>query len=604
MEPAKKAVAASASTTPRVMPGSEILWDTLVHLGVDTVFGYPGGAIMPAYDSMIKFPIHHVLVRHEQGAAHMADGYARVSGRVGVCVATSGPGATNLVTGIANAMLDGIPMVAVTGQVASGLIGSDAFQETDITGVTLPITKHNLLVDRPEDISSALKEAFYIAQSGRPGPVVVDITKDAQQKSCEYAYDPSPVTLPGYRPDYDVVPSDIEQAVKMIAEAERPVLFCGHGIVRSNATEVLLEFIAKTDIPVASTLLGLGGFPASHPLALGMMGMHGEAWVNKAIQESDLVIAVGMRFDDRVTGNLATYAPHAKKIHIELDPAEINKNVRVDLPLVGDARAILSQLLPLVKKGSVSTWLEHIDSLKGESAVIDIKDLPDNGKLYAAHVIHDLWRMTDGKAIVVTDVGQHQMWETQYYKHDYARRLVTSGGLGTMGFALPAGIGAKFAEKNAEVWVIAGDGGFQMTAAELTTIAQEGIKVNVAIINNGFLGMVRQWQQFFFGGRYVATPMKSPDFVKLADAHGLTGLRATTREEGRAAIETARKAEGSVVIDFRVVQEDSVYPMVPSGADLHDMIRRPSEQAAETAASSGGHPIPHNPIFETGEDEQ
>jgi len=593
----ESAINPTPSTDPKETPGSEIIWDTLVHLGVTTVFGYPGGAIMPAYDSMIKFPIHHVLVRHEQGAAHMADGYARVSGHVGVCVATSGPGATNLVTGIANAMLDGIPMVAVTGQVASSLIGSDAFQETDITGVTLPITKHNVVVDRAEDISQALKEAFYIATSGRPGPVVVDITKDAQQTTCLYAFDDTPVQLPGYRPEYETAEDDIEQAVRMIEAAERPVLFCGHGVIRSEAGDILRQLVEKTGIPVASTLLGLGGFPASHPRALGMMGMHGEAWVNRTIQDSDLIIAVGMRFDDRVTGNLKTYARGAKKIHIELDPAEINKNVPVDLALIGDAKKVLAELVPRVRAGSIEPWLNTIDQLRGQTAVIDIKDLPDHGKLYAAHVIHDLWKLTDGKAIIVTDVGQHQMWETQYYKHDYPRRLVTSGGLGTMGFALPAAIGAKFADKEAEVWVIAGDGGFQMTAAELTTIAQEGIKVNVAIINNGFLGMVRQWQQFFYERRYVATPMKSPDFVKLAEAHGLVGLRATTRKEVKECVEQARSCENSVVIDFRVVQEDSVFPMVPTGADLADMIRRPE-------GSTGGpsEAQDHNPIYETGAD--
>ena len=592
MEPAKSSSPApSQKSEPRILPGSEILWDSLVHLGVEVVFGYPGGAIMPAYDSMIKYPIHHVLVRHEQGAAHMADGYARVTGRVGVCVATSGPGATNLVTGIANAMMDSIPMVAITGQVASGLIGSDAFQETDITGVALPITKHSILAARPEDICQALKEAFYIASSGRKGPVLVDITKDAQQKSCVYSFDPTPVRLPGYRPERETVPAEIQRAAEMIAQAERPVLFSGHGVIQAGATDVLLELIDKTQIPVACTLLGLGGFPATHPRGLGMMGMHGEAWVNQAIQEADLLIAVGMRFDDRVTGNLKTYAPHAKKIHIELDPAEIHKNVRVDLPLVGDCRSILKQLLPVAKAPEIKPWLEHIADMKGESAVIDIQDMPDNGKLYAAHVIFDLWKLTSGEAIVVTDVGQHQMWEAQYYKHDFPRRLVTSGGLGTMGFALPAAIGAKFGQKDAEVWVVAGDGGFQMTQAELTTIAQEGIKVNVAIINNGYLGMVRQWQEFFYGGRYVATPMKSPDFVKLADAHGLLGLRATTRSEVTEVVKKARAHEGAVVIDFRVEQEDSVYPMVPAGADLHQMIRRPKREVAQ-----------HNPIFETGED--
>ncbi len=576
---------------PRELTGSQILWETLVHQGVDVVFGYPGGAIMPAYDALPEYPIHHVLVRHEQGAAHMADGYARASGKVGVCIATSGPGATNLVTGIATAMMDSIPMVAITGQVPSSVIGSDAFQETDITGVTLPITKHTLMASRPEEIMQALKEAFYIANSGRPGPVLVDITKDAQQKKCLFAYDPAPVRLPGYRPGLHPLPREIERALEMIGQAERPIIFAGHGVMRANATGLLLEFVKRTGIPVASTLLGLGGFPATHPKNLGMMGMHGEAWVNRAIQESDLIIAIGMRFDDRVTGNLKTYAQHAKKIHIELDPAEINKNVKVDLALLGDAREILGLLVPHARQSKIDPWIQHIDTLKGESSVLEIQHMPDNGQLFAAHVIFDLWKITQGKALVVTDVGQHQMWEAQYYKHDYPRRLLTSGGLGTMGFALPAAIGAKFACPKEEVWVVAGDGGFQMTAAELSTIAQENIKINIAIINNGYLGMVRQWQEFFYNKRYVATPIKSPDFVKLAEAHDLVGLRATTRKEAGIAIEQARTNERTVVVDFRVEQEDSVYPMVPAGADLDAMIRRPAWQGT------------HNPIYETGEDE-
>ncbi len=465
---------------------------------------------MPAYDAMIQYPIHHVLVRHEQGASHMADGYARASGEVGVCIATSGPGATNLVTGLATAMLDSIPMVAITGQVPSHLIGSDAFQETDITGCTLPVTKHNYLVTRPEQVADTIREAFYVARSGRPGPVLVDITKDAQQQSCTFEWSEKPIVLPGYRPDYAPLPELLEDAVKLINSAKRPIVFSGHGVIKSQATDVLLEFISKTNIPVACTLLGLGGFPATHGHNLGMMGMHGETWVNKAIQEADLIIAVGMRFDDRVTGNLKTYAQNAKKIHIELDPAEINKNVRADVPIVGDARAVLTQLLPAVKAQTHTKWHAYIDELKGDSAVRDIQNLPDMGKLFAAHVIHDLYRYTDGKALVVTDVGQHQMWEAQYYKHDYPRKLLTSGGLGTMGFALPAAMGAKFAKPDENVWVVVGDGGFQMTACELSTCAQEKLHVNVAIINNGFLGMVRQWQQFFFGGRYVATPMLSP----------------------------------------------------------------------------------------------
>jgi acetolactate synthase-1/2/3 large subunit len=577
---------------PQPLTGSQIIWDVLVRQGVEVVFGYPGGAIMPAYDALPEFPLRHVLVRHEQGAAHMADGFARASGKVGVCVATSGPGATNLVTGIATAMMDSIPMVCITGQVPSTLIGSDAFQETDITGVCLPITKHNFVVTRAEDIMPAIRQAFYIASSGRPGPVIVDITKDAQNQTIDYQYDGRPVRLPGYRPERHPLPDELEEAVEMIEAAKRPIIFCGHGIIKANATAALLEFVQKTNIPVAQTLLGLGGFPATHARSLGMMGMHGEAWVNTAIQEADLIIALGMRFDDRVTGNLKTYASKAKKIHVELDPAEINKNVKVDLPLLGDVREILSLLNSRIGRVQCEEWNQHIDSLKGDSAVRDIQELPDNGKLFAAHVIHDLWRYTQGRALVVTDVGQHQMWEAQYYKHDYPRKLLTSGGLGTMGFALPAAMGARFACPNDEVWVVAGDGGFQMTASELSTCSQEGIKVNIAIINNGFLGMVRQWQQFFYGGRYVATPIKSPDFVKLAEAHDLKGIRVTQRSEVKAAIEQARANKETTIIDFRVEQEDSVYPMVPAGADLANMIRRPIPEGA-----------PHNPIYETGKDD-
>jgi acetolactate synthase-1/2/3 large subunit len=563
--------------------GAEIIWEALGRLGVDVVFGYPGGAIMPAYDAMLKYSIRHVLVRHEQGAAHMADGYARASGRVGVAIATSGPGATNLVTGIATAMLDSIPMVCVTGQVSSKLIGSDAFQETDITGVTLPITKHNYLVTRVQDIAPAMRQAFYVARSGRPGPVLVDITKDAQQASTDFEWDDGPVRLPGYRPEHRALPDDVKRAADLIDHAERPVLFCGHGIIAASASELLFELVEKTGIPVASTLLGLGGFPATHPLCLGMMGMHGEAWVNKAIQEADLIVALGMRFDDRVTGRLETYAPRAKKIHCELDPAEINKNVRVDVPLVGDVGETLRALVPAVSRRDRRHWIQRIHELKGDSAVLDIQTLPHCGRLFAAHVMHDLWRITEGKALVVTDVGQHQMWEAQYYRHDFPRKLITSGGLGTMGFALPAAIGAKFARPEEEVWVIVGDGGFQMTAAELSTCAQEGIKLHVAVVNNGYLGMVRQWQQFFYGGRYAATPLRGPDFVKLAEAHGLLGLRVTDREQIVDVVAAARASKDTVVIDFRVEQEDSVYPMVPAGADLSDMIRRPSP-IVETAS--------------------
>ncbi len=563
--------------------GAEIIWECLEHEGVSVVFGYPGGAILPTYDALQHSKIHHVLVRHEQGAAHMADGYARASGQVGVAIATSGPGATNLVTGLATAMLDSSPVVCITGQVGSALIGSDAFQEVDITGVTLPVTKHNYLVTHADEIARNIREAFYIARSGRPGPVLVDITKDAQQGKCELNWDAASPQLPGYRPDLSPAPSHFDEALELIHNSERPVILAGHGITLSGATHEVLALAERGRIPIAMTLLGLGAIPASHPLNMGMMGMHGEAWVNHAIQDSDLLIALGMRFDDRVTGNLKTYAPNAKKIHIEIDPAEINKNVKVDVPLVGDLREVLDALLPRIEPRDRSEWLLHIDDLKGNSAVRDIQNLFDSGHLYAAHVINDLWRETKGNALMVTDVGQHQMWEAQYYKHDEMRSLITSGGLGTMGFALPAAIGAKMARPEAEVWVVAGDGGFQMTLCELATLVQEKIKINIAIINNGYLGMVRQWQEFFYERNYQATPLVNPDFCKLAEAYGVRSLRVDQRQEVIPAVRSAREHDGPVLIDFKVEQEDTVYPMVPAGADLHRMIRRPSA-IVETAA--------------------
>ncbi len=560
---------------PPLLSGAEIFWRALEREGVHTVFGYPGGAIMPIYDAMVNCDVHHVLVRHEQGAAHMADGYARASGEVGVAIATSGPGATNLVTGLATAMLDSIPMVCITGQVPSHLLGTDAFQETDMTGVTLPITKHSYLVTRAEDIAETLREAFYIARSGRPGPVLVDITKDAQQGTTEFVWPAHAIELPGYQPRLDPCADQVARAVELINAAERPLILVGHGVVAAGASRQLERFITRCDAPAACTLLGLGGLAASHPRNLGMMGMHGEAWVNTAIQKADLLVALGMRFDDRVTGKLARYAPHAKKVHVDLDPSEVNKLVKVDAPVLGDVREVLQLMVPQVVQRRRTAWNSFIGSLREQARPRDIQQLPDDGKLHAAHVIHDLWRLTKGKAVIVTDVGQHQMWEAQYYHHDEPRSLITSGGLGTMGFALPAAIGARFARPDAEIWVIAGDGGFQMTAAELSTCAQEGIKLNIAIINNGYLGMVRQWQQFFFERRYVATPIGAPDFVKLAEAHGLCGLRAGSREEARAAVRQAQATPGTVLIDFRVEADDVVYPMVPTGADLDDMIRRP-----------------------------
>jgi len=568
-------------TTPTRLTGAEIVWATLVGEGVTDVFGYPGGAILPVYDALRKFPIHHTLVRHEQGAAHMADGYARASGKVGVCVATSGPGATNLVTGIATAMLDSIPMVCITGNVSSKILGTDAFQEVDITGITLPVTKHNFLVNRPEDIAPAIRYAFQIAKSARPGPVLVDITKDAQQATAIFDFEAAKPRPHRAHPMLKVEEHGLAQAAELIRNAKRPVILAGHGVMESGAMEQIRTLAERAQIPVALTLLGLGGFPASHPLNLGMMGMHGESWVNHAIQEADLLIACGMRFDDRVTGTTSTYATKAKKIHIEVDPAEVNKNIKVDVALIGDLRAVLEELLPRISGGpgarDGSAWLKTIEASKGASAVRDIKNLPDLGHLYAAHVIHDIWRITGGNAIVVTDVGQHQMWEAQYYHHEQPRTLITSGGLGTMGFALPAAIGAKFACPEKEVWVIAGDGGFQMTSPELSTIAQEGIKINIAIINNGYLGMVRQWQEFFYERNYESTPLVSPDFVKLADAHGIAGRAVHSRSEVEGAVNEARSAAGAYLLNFMVEKEESVYPMIPAGSALHEMIRRPGK---------------------------
>ncbi|HEV2620444.1 MAG TPA: thiamine pyrophosphate-dependent enzyme [Acidobacteriaceae bacterium] len=619
------------SNTRPTLTGSEIIWATLAAEGTATVFGYPGGAILPAYDALRKFPvIHHVLVRHEQGAAHMADGYARASGRVGVCIATSGPGATNLVTGIATAALDSIPIVCITGQVSSKVLGTDAFQEIDITGITLPITKHNFLVTRAQDIAPAIREAFQIATSGRPGPVLIDITKDAQQASAPFDFEAAAPPPARPHPMLRAESASIREAIQLISSAKRPLILAGHGILKSESRDQVLAFAERTQTPVASTLLGLGAFPTDHPLSLGMMGMHGESWVNHAIQQADLLLAFGMRFDDRVTGNLAHYAPNAKKLHIDIDPSEINKNVRVDVALIGDLRQILDTLLPLLpekngdqnchpersakraagasallenchpersaKRGvegpAVSPWLAEIAALRGDAAVHDIINLPDNGHLYAAHVIHDIWREAKAagrlaQTIIVTDVGQHQMWEAQYFRHDYPRTLITSGGLGTMGFALPAAIGAKAACPEKDVWVIAGDGGFQMTAAELSTIQQEKLAINIAVINNGFLGMVRQWQEAFYDKNYAESPILSPDFVALAAAHGIPGARVTTRAEVTPTVTKARTAGHAFLIDFRVEKEDGVYPMIAPGAALHEMVRRPDR----------------NPLLETAEDE-
>ena len=560
------------------MNGADILMECLVREGVEVAFGYPGGNIMPVHDAMLKYPIHHVLTRHEQGASHAADGYARASGKVGVAIATSGPGATNLVTGIATAMMDSVPIVCITGQVHAHLIGGDAFQEVDVTGITLPITKHNYLVTSADEIAEVVREAFHIARSGRPGPVLIDICKNAQLEEIEFEYPEGDISLPGYRPPQRAPKADLAEAVKMIEAAERPVILAGHGVQMSGAMEELQIFATKTQTPVAMTLLGLGALPASNPLSLGMMGMHGEAYCNEAIQNADLLLAFGMRFDDRVTGVLEKYAPHAKKIHVEIDSTEVHKNVAVDLPLVGDLKNVLSDMIPMLDEYDHEAWMQQIESWKDDTKERSIMSWRDDGKLYTAHAIRALWNATNGDSLVVTGVGQHQMWAAQYYEFEKPYRLLTSGGAGTMGYGIPAGLGAWFAHKDEDVWVIDGDGSFQMTQAELSTMVQEGANVKIALMNNSFLGMVRQWQEFFFDKRYAATPISGPDFVKLAEAHGIPARRVTKPEEAMDAIKFAQDTPGPVLIEFQVEMEEAVYPMVPAGKALNEMLRRPIKE--------------------------
>ena len=558
------------------LTGAEIIWECLIQEGVDVVFGYPGGTILPAYDALNNYSdkIHHVLVRHEQGATHMADGYARSSGKVGVAMATSGPGAANMVTGIATAMMDSSPIVCITGQVPRAAIGSDAFQETDIAGTVIPVSKHSYLVMDIHNLASTIKEAFTVARSGRPGPVLVDIPKDIQTEAIEFDYPLGPVTIPGNNIAQKAELNELEQAATLIGKAKKPVILAGHGILISGASKEIVEMAEIANIPIGWTLLGSGAVPASHPLNMGMMGMHGEFAVNNAIQKADLLIACGMRFDDRVTGNIKTYSPDSKKIHIEIDPAEINKNVRVDVGIVGDLRVVLQQLIPLLRKKKNKEWLKKITSWQSESLARDIINLQTD-TLYGAQVIHDLWQETNGDAIIVSDVGQHQMLEAQYFQHEEPNTLLTSGGLGTMGFSLPAAIGASFSRKDKEIWVIVGDGSIQMTITELATAVQEKVNIRIAIINNGYLGMVRQWQQLFYDARYKETPISSPDYLKIAEAYGLPGFRVTKREEISSAVQEAKKTNGPALVEFVVEQHDMVYPMVPAGANLNEMISRP-----------------------------
>ena len=565
----------------KILTGAEIIWECVLREKTDVVFGYPGGAILPAYDALTKYKdkIHHVLVRHEQGATHMADGYARASGKVGVAMATSGPGATNMVTGLATAKLDSIPIVCITGQVPRPAIGTDAFQEVDIYGTVFPVTKYSYLVLDINDLASTIKEAFVVARSGRPGPVLIDIPKDIQNMKIEFEYPREPVMLPGNNQIKIPEKKQLNKAADLINNSKKPVILAGHGILLSGASREVIKLAETASCPVTWTLLGSGAVPASHPLNMGMMGMHGEFAVNNAIQEADLLIACGMRFDDRVTGDVSTYSPNSKKIHIDIDPSEINKIIKVDVGINCDLKNTLNNLLPLLNRKQNRIWLEKIKKWQLESSKRDIIN-KNTDVLFGAQVIKDIWTHTNGEAIIVTDVGQHQMLEAQYYDHDEPNTLLTSGGLGTMGFSLPAAIGASFAKKNKDIWVIVGDGSIQMTITELATAVQEKVNINIAIINNGYLGMVRQWQELFYDSRFAETPISSPDYIKIAEAYGLEGYRVHNRREIENTIRKAKLNPGPVIIEFVVEKHDVVYPMVPTGAALNAMINRPEKEEA------------------------
>ncbi len=570
---------------PPRMTGAQMLWESLIREGVDVVFGYPGGSIMPVYDALLDYPqVRHVLTRHEQGAAHAADAYARVQRdkrRVGVAMATSGPGATNLTTGIATAYMDSSPVVFITGQVSAEYLGTDAFQEIDVTGITLPITKHNFLVTRADEIPRVVREAFYIARTGRPGPVLIDLCKNAQTDEAEFVW-PERVDLPGYRPPERADEAALAEANRMLQVAQRPLILAGQGVLISGAMDELRAFVERAHIPVAMTLLGLGALPLTHPLALGMMGMHGEYFVNMAVQHADLIIALGMRFDDRVTGKLEAYAPRARKIHVEVDPAEINKNVPVDVALLGDLKTVLQQWLAIAPEKRHDPWLAQIAQWRADTQRRDVVERVRqraNGPLRGAEVVQRLWETTASHDVIITTgVGQHQMWAAQYYRFPQPYRFVTSGGLGTMGFGLPAGVGAAVAHPDKEIWVIEGDGGFQMTQAEMATAVQENLNIKIVILNNNYLGMVRQWQELFYDRRYSAVLLHNPDFVKLADAHGIPARRVTDRREVDDAFAFARAHKGPVLLEFRVPPEDNVFPMVTTSDPLHAMIRRPEHE--------------------------
>jgi len=552
-----------------LLTGAQIICRTLVDAGVEVMFGYPGGAIMPFYDALHGHAgLRHILVRHEQAAAHAADGYARASNRVGVCVATSGPGATNLVTGLATAHMDGSPVLAITGQVGRPMLGRDAFQETDVVGVTLPVTKHNVLVRDIEDLADDVREAMAIAMEGRPGPVLVDVPKDVQNQKAEYSglgTGGQGLGKPRHQaPDTQDIGDAIKQAAQLIAQAERPLLMIGHGVIVSGAYAEVRELAERTGTPVITTLLGISAFPQAHDLHLGMPGMHGEVHINKAIQAADLIVGIGMRFDDRVTGNTATFAPRAKIVHIDVNPAAIGLNVPVAIGIVGDARRVVEQLLQFVTPRNCLPWREEIQGLKHARAELF------SGGLSPEVILSALADVTGGRCTVVSDVGQHQMWVAQRYPFQRPNTHITSGGLGAMGFAVPAAMGVRMARPDEPVWAISGDGGFQMNMAEIATMVQEGIEVKLAVFNNGYLGMVRQWQQFFHGGRYSSTPILSPDYVKLAEAYGIPGWRVKQASEVTDALRQANAAPGPALVELVIEQEANVFPMIVPGGSLSE----------------------------------
>lgn len=558
----------------KLLTGSQIVCEALLKEGVSVVFGIPGGAILPLYGVLSQYPdLRHILTRHEQGAAHAADGYARSTGTVGVAFATSGPGATNLITGLATAMMDSVPIVAITGQVGRAAIGTDAFQETDITGSTLPVTKHNYLVMRADDLGKTIHEAFHIARTGRPGPVLIDIPKDVFTESGEY-YPDAPIDLPGYRVPGKAEETQITAAAKLINAAQRPVILAGHGVVLSRSFDELREFAEKAQIPVVTTLLGISSFPEDHVLSTGFPGMHGMAYASLAIDQADLIINFGSRFDDRIVGDSKRFSTGSKKIHVDIDPAEINKSVRVDVPVVGNIKDVFEQLIPEVKSTTHVEWLQHIEHLKAEHPSLRI---PESDRLMGQHVVKALSDVTQGEAIITTGVGQHQMWAAQHYQFKNANSWMSSGGSGTMGYEVPSAIGAQVGNPDSLVWSICGDGGFQMTMMELATAAENGLPVKYAILNNNHLGMITQWQAFFYNEDYQAeTYSGNPDFVKLAEAYGIKGIRVTKQDELESAINEANNHDGPVVVDFVIEKVDDVYPMIPAGQSIEELIEEPN----------------------------